>query len=88
MSPSFFLLIFAIKIPVPIPNTQQGKHPKGVDKQILNVVAPETVTLTNKGKDTFRCPTVRVKPSGAETAVPLNSGTLNHSFRFADGKEA
>jgi hypothetical protein len=33
---------------------------KGVDEQNLNVVAQENVAMTNKGKATFRLPTVRL----------------------------
>jgi hypothetical protein len=34
-------------------------HPKGADELNLNVVAQENVTMMNKGKASFRMPTVR-----------------------------
>ena len=40
-------------------------HPQSVDESILNVVAQENVTLTNKGKASFRMPTVRSQQNAA-----------------------
>ena len=46
-------------------------HPKGVDEHNQNVVAQGSVTTLNKGKATFRLPTVRMRHVAAQKKLPV-----------------